>query len=159
MCRVQFQAHVYDKLSFDAICEQLTPDSWINPHRSLLGLGNYDINVLIAALQQHSYSTHWHDRRRPLASLQLPRIAALLVNCTSSRLLGLYSTQHWYAVRPFAAGRDWWNLNSQLRQPEQLQDVLAYCQAAMKDERTQLLIVAPQQWDREQLYQSAAATD
>jgi len=152
---VQFQAHVYDKFSFDVICEQLTPDSWINPHRSLLGVGNYDINVLIAALQRHSYSTHWHDRRRPIASIRLPHTAALLINTTSHRLLGLYSTQHWYAVRPFGGGGEWWNLNSQLRAPERVEDVVAYCEAAMKDESTQLLLVAPQELEREQLYESA----
>ena len=144
---------MYDKFSFDAICEQLTPDSWINPHRSLLGLGNYDINVLIAALHSQHYDTHWHDRRRPIASIRLQHISALLVNTTAYRLLGLYSAHHWYAVRPFAGGSEWWNLNSQLRAPERVEDVVAYCEAAMKDERTQLLLVAPQQLEREQLYQ------
>ena len=150
----QFQARVYDKFSFDAICDELTPDSWINPHRSLLGVGNYDINVLITALQRHSYSTHWHDRRRALAAIRLPHISALLINTTSLRLLGLYSTQHWYAVRPFAGGSEWWNLNSQLRQPERVENVVEYCEALMRDERTQLLLVTSQELEREQLYES-----
>ena len=154
LLRVQFQAHVYDKFSFDAICNQLTPDVWINPHRSLLGVGNYDINVLITALQTHAYNTHWHDRRRPVASIRLPRLSALLINTTSHRLLGLYSTQHWYAVRPFAGGSEWWNLNSQLRAPERLEDVVAHCEAVMKDERTQVLLVASHEWEREALYET-----
>ena len=36
----QFQRPLYDKASFDAICDRLSPDSWINPHRSVLGLGS-----------------------------------------------------------------------------------------------------------------------
>ena len=35
-----FQCRLYDKFSFDAICEQLTPDAWLNPHRSVLGVGS-----------------------------------------------------------------------------------------------------------------------
>ena len=148
---------MYDKFSFDAICDQLTPDTFINPHRSLLGVGNYDINVLIAALQQHQYNTHWHDRRRPLTSLHLPNLAALLIHTTSPRLFGLYSSQHWYAVRPFADGAEWWNLNSQLSAPERVADVVAYCELAMKDERTQILLVARRELEREQLYETKDA--
>lgn len=42
----------------------LSPDSLINPHRNILGLGNYDINVIMAALQLHGYQTVWFDRRK-----------------------------------------------------------------------------------------------
>lgn len=37
---------------------------WINPHKSLLGLGNYDINVIMAALQLRGREAVWFDKRR-----------------------------------------------------------------------------------------------
>jgi len=45
-------------------CCRLSPDTWINPHRSLLGIGNYDINVIMVALQSHGYETVWFDKRK-----------------------------------------------------------------------------------------------
>jgi len=43
---------------------RLSPDAWINPHRSLLGIGNYDINVIMVALQSRGYETVWFDKRK-----------------------------------------------------------------------------------------------
>lgn len=42
----------------------MAPDSRLNPHRSLLGTGNYDVNVIMAALQGLGLATVWWDRRR-----------------------------------------------------------------------------------------------
>ena len=46
------QEKAFSKPDLDEICLQLAPDSnsWWNPHRSPIGLGNYDINVIMAAL-------------------------------------------------------------------------------------------------------------
>lgn len=44
----------YTKSELDDICNNLTPNVWINPHRSVLGLGNYDINVIMTALQKET---------------------------------------------------------------------------------------------------------
>ena len=35
----------------DEICLRLNPATVLNPHKSVLGTGNYDINVIMAALQ------------------------------------------------------------------------------------------------------------
>ena len=48
----------------DDLCYQLNSDSFINPHKNALGLGNYDVNVLMAALQLKDYETVWFDKRR-----------------------------------------------------------------------------------------------
>lgn len=52
------------KSELDEICEQLSPCEWINPHRSVLGLGNYDINVIMTALQTKGYEAIWFDKRK-----------------------------------------------------------------------------------------------
>ena len=59
-----FQEKRYHKHELDEICYNLSPDVWINPHKSALGLGNYDINVLMAALQKKDYAAIWFDKRR-----------------------------------------------------------------------------------------------
>lgn len=45
------------------ICYSLNPDAFINPHKNVVGLGNYDVNVIIAALQSKDYETVWFDKR------------------------------------------------------------------------------------------------
>ena len=46
------------------ICYTLSPDSWLNPHKSVLGLGNYDINVITAALNTRQMGLVWFDKRK-----------------------------------------------------------------------------------------------
>lgn len=48
----------------DHLPTRLAPDSRLNPHRSLLGTGNYDVNVIMAALQGQGLAAVWWDRRR-----------------------------------------------------------------------------------------------
>lgn len=52
------------KAELDGICSRLSPNVWINPHRSMLGLGNYDINVIMAALQKKGCEAVWFDKRK-----------------------------------------------------------------------------------------------
>lgn len=42
----------------------LSPDNFVNPHKSLLGLGNYDVNVIMAALQMKGFEAIWFDKRK-----------------------------------------------------------------------------------------------
>ena len=39
----------------DEICLRLNPATVLNPHKSVLGTGNYDINVIMAALQSRCF--------------------------------------------------------------------------------------------------------
>lgn len=54
----------FTKTELDTICHSLSPDNWINPHKSMLGLGNYDINVIMKALQSRGYEAIWFDKRK-----------------------------------------------------------------------------------------------
>ena len=53
----------FSKSMLDDICNTLNPDAWINPHKNMLGLGDYDANVLMAAVQMKDYETVWFDKR------------------------------------------------------------------------------------------------
>ena len=59
-----FQAEAFSKGQLDTICKELDPESWFNPHKSALGLGNYDVNVIMMALQKTGYKAIWFDKRR-----------------------------------------------------------------------------------------------
>lgn len=54
----------FTKADLDNICSQLAPNDWINPHRSVLGFGNYDVNVIMTALQTKGYEAIWFDKRK-----------------------------------------------------------------------------------------------
>uniref|UniRef100_A0A8C0VTA4 ubiquitinyl hydrolase 1 n=1 Tax=Castor canadensis TaxID=51338 RepID=A0A8C0VTA4_CASCN len=58
------QQRLFSQEAADEICKRLAPDSRLNPHRSLLGTGNYDVNVIMAALQGLGLAAVWWDRRR-----------------------------------------------------------------------------------------------
>lgn len=61
--------------SFSFLCfsnylcpNSLAPQCVVNPHRSVLGTGNYDVNVIMAALQSRELAAVWWDKRRSVCS-------------------------------------------------------------------------------------------
>lgn len=46
------------------IFKRLSPEEFINPHRSLLGRGNYNINIVMKAVQLKDHEAIWFDKRR-----------------------------------------------------------------------------------------------
>ena len=103
---------------------QLAPGTWINPHKSLLGLGNYDVNVLMSALQSRGYEAKWFDKRKPLSILVLDNIFGFVLNVPSNfRVVGIVplpflKQKHWIALR--SVGSTFYNLDSNLKKPEEL---------------------------------------
>uniref|UniRef100_A0A8C6GW43 ubiquitinyl hydrolase 1 n=1 Tax=Mus spicilegus TaxID=10103 RepID=A0A8C6GW43_MUSSI len=65
------QEQLFSQEAADEICKRLAPDSRLNPHRSLLGTGNYDVNVIMAALQGLGLAAVWWDRRRTFLAAAL----------------------------------------------------------------------------------------
>ncbi|XP_023506011.1 josephin-2 isoform X2 [Equus przewalskii] len=125
---------------------QLSPDSRLNPHRSLLGTGNYDVNVIMAALQGLGLAAVWWDRRRSLSQLALPQVLGLILNLPSPVSLGLLSLplrrRHWVALRQVDGV--YYNLDSKLRAPEALGDedgVRTFLAAALAQGLCEVLLV------------------
>lgn len=57
--------NAFTKQHLDAICKDLAPESRLfNPHRSILGLGCYDVNVILSALAKKGYEAVWFDKRK-----------------------------------------------------------------------------------------------
>ncbi|XP_074786157.1 josephin-2 isoform X3 [Athene noctua] len=103
----------------DEICKRLAPDARLNPHRSLLGTGNYDVNVIMAALQSLELAAVWWDKRRSLERLVLGQILGFILNVPSHVSLGFVALplrrKHWLAVRQLRG--TYYNLDSKLRAP------------------------------------------
>lgn len=54
----------------------LSPDHLVNPHKSVLGLGNYDVNVIMSALQLRGYEAIWFDKRKSVPTFVTTRLSS-----------------------------------------------------------------------------------
>eukprot|EP00761_Pharyngomonas_kirbyi_P004088 gb/GECH01004092.1/.p1 GENE.gb/GECH01004092.1/~~gb/GECH01004092.1/.p1 ORF type:complete len:217 (+),score=38.30 gb/GECH01004092.1/:1-651(+) len=129
-----FQSNVFSKRYLDHIAEDLwrsnpysearsTKSMWtsvfsnlfnFNPHKSALGMGMYDENVVLVALKEMNAEGIRFDRRKPVTkeSLELDRVFGFIVNIAPKRSL---SGRHWYSIR-YINGK-WYNLDSSLSNP------------------------------------------
>ncbi|KAK9163848.1 hypothetical protein Syun_004750 [Stephania yunnanensis] len=101
------------------------------PHNNSI-TGNYDINVLIAALEARGKRVVWHDRRNgaSLTDLDVSNevLMGIVLNIPVRRLAGIWRSRHWVALRKVEGV--WYNLDSDLSSPlpfndtEKLKDFL-----------------------------------
>ncbi|XP_016962872.1 josephin-like protein [Drosophila biarmipes] len=110
----------FSKSELDDYCTTLTPRNWLNPHRSWIGWGNYDVNVIMYALQQRNCEAVWFDRRRDPQCLNLGAIFGFILNVPAQMSLGYYiplpfQMRHWLALRRINGS--YYNLDSKLREP------------------------------------------
>lgn len=112
--------NAYSKADLDAISYRLSPDAFVNPHKNMLGLGNYDVNVLMVALQWREYEAVWFDKRLKVECLNLQHIFGFVVNKPSNvNLVWLevpIKRPHWFAVRKI--NDSYYNLDSKLSSPQ-----------------------------------------
>jgi len=112
-------------LDLDEICAELAPDAptWWNPHKSSLGLGNYDVNVIMFALHKHGYETIWFDRRRYLIEFIFHnkrherKVCRRPLDKIGSPLIDFFENMQHKNTRtsyPFFLRRStiWWHLNN-----------------------------------------------
>ncbi|KAK9960712.1 hypothetical protein ABG768_008552 [Culter alburnus] len=113
------QERVFTKETADDICKRLAPQCVMNPHRSVLGTGNYDVNVIMAALQSRGLAAVWWDKRKSVQNLCLDKIQGFILNVPSRVSLGFVSLplrrRHWLAVRE--VNGQFYNLDSKLKGP------------------------------------------
>lgn len=96
----------YTPAHFDAIADSLAAEyhtSWYNPHRSAIGMGNYDANVLLTALRRAHKTTAWLSEKDDIEHLleTKPNLCGFLVNVES---------KHWFRQISrifFEGGRHW----------------------------------------------------
>ncbi|KAK1312331.1 Josephin-like protein [Acorus calamus] len=123
----------FTRSELDAIAEKLVRDdperpNWaakplslvFTPHHNAI-TGNYDVNVLIAALESRGKTVSWHDRRGGAASIfGAENLLGVVVNAPVRRFGGLWRGRHWIALRRI--GLLWYNLDSDLKEPAPFDD-------------------------------------
>ncbi|XP_003700379.1 josephin domain containing [Megachile rotundata] len=150
-----FQERGFNKQKLDQICYSLSPDVWINPHKSLLGFGNYDINVIMAALQQKGREAVWFDKRRDPKCLCLDNIEGFILNVPTKYKLGFVllplKRRHWIALKKIHGA--FYNLDSKLDSPQligQDNDLLTYLKDQIDSKEKELFLVVSREIDNSQ---------
>jgi len=150
----------FSKTELDAICYSLSPNVWINPHKSLLGLGNYDINVIMAALQRKGYEAIWFDKRKDPKCLNLDNILGFILNVPSDYKLGFVllplRRRHWVTIRQVHG--TYYNLDSKLEFPQLIgrgEDVTAYLFGQLECKEKELFVVVTSEVEQNQRWQSS----
>lgn len=129
----------FTKVHLDGICAELSPDAFVNPHKSVLGLGNYDVEVLRVAFQQQGYACVWFDARKdPERDLNMDAIEGFVLNVREKRFL-LPDGHHWFCLRK--VDKKWFNLDSKLKQPVELDSPLHAIRELLNLGDTQLFLV------------------
>uniref|UniRef100_A0A6G1S417 ubiquitinyl hydrolase 1 n=2 Tax=Aceria tosichella TaxID=561515 RepID=A0A6G1S417_9ACAR len=150
----------FTKHELDTICKELAPDARIfNPHRSVLGLGCYDVNVIIAALGKKGYDVIWFDKRKDPSCLVLDKILGFILNVPNVPSYTFFamplnyipmqaqiwsSQKHWITIRKI--GQYYYNLDSKLISPVCVGDEVALLQHFRQNssiEQVEILIVVP----------------
>lgn len=136
----------FTEAQLDQICTELTPSKFMNPHRSMLGLGNYDVNVLTAALQTRNLNLVWFDRRKDVSGIDLTQVKGVIINIPSDYNIGFvkmpFDFKHWYLIRDING--TFYNLDSKLDRPAELGDTSAvhrYIKEQLEKESTHVLLV------------------
>ncbi|XP_071548398.1 josephin-2-like isoform X1 [Panulirus ornatus] len=140
----------FAKSELDSICYALAPDNWFNPHKSVLGTGNYDINVIMAALVTKGCGVIWFDKRKDPLVIALDKVVGFILNVPSEYRLGPVQLplrrKHWIAIRNIRG--IYYNLDSKLETPEIIgkeQELINYLREELKNKDKELFIVVTQE--------------
>lgn len=144
------EKQAFTKRELDEICRSLTPDVWINPHRSILGLGNYDVNVIMTALQRRGCEAFWFDKRKDPSCIQLDYVSGFILNVPSDYRLGFVPLplrrRHWIAIRQVDGL--YYNLDSKLDSPTLIgsdEELMVYLRHQLNNKQKELFIVVSAQ--------------
>lgn len=141
----------FSKETLDQICSTLSPDEYINPHKSILGLGNYDVNAIMVALESKLMNLIWFDKRKEVteSSLELTRAFGFILNVPSDYTFGFVTlpikSRHWISIKKIQDG-NYYNLDSKIDRPKCIGAEAAfikYLQDEMRSNNKELFLVFP----------------
>lgn len=136
------------KKVLDDECYELDSRTWNNPHKSMLKIGNYDVNVIMNFLIKKSYNVIWFDKRRPVSCINVEEVFGFLLNSKSpikirGKTIPLKFFKHWYAVRKMPNSL-YFNLDSKLEKPVNIGNenkLREFLEKRLSDKETELLLV------------------
>ncbi|CAN7137243.1 unnamed protein product [Brassica rapa subsp. narinosa] len=102
----------------EAFQETWTPLSLLlKPHHNRL-TGNYDVSVMVAALEGKGKSVEWHDKRYGAYSINLgaDTLMGIVLNVPVTRYVGLWRSRRWVVMRKING--IWYNLDCDLTVPQ-----------------------------------------
>ncbi|CAD5221644.1 unnamed protein product [Bursaphelenchus xylophilus] len=136
-----FQREEFKKEELDRFCEEFDERTWFNPHRSIIGLGNYDVNVLLKCLESRGLEGVWFDRRKSAASINCDNVIGFVFNIPSDSFLSsIINGRHWFSVKKI--GNIFYNLNSKLPEPTVINDFILFTNEILsKSDQNQLFLV------------------
>ena len=151
--------HAFTKSDLDAICTRLSPNTWINPHKSIIGLGNYDVNILMTGLQDWGYKTIWFDKRKSVETIQFENVYGFILNVPSNyKVFGVmpipYNNKHWLTIKHFK-NKGYYNLDSNLSKPLHIgekQELIELLRTELSSSEKELLLVVEEETKATQLW-------
>lgn len=115
----------------------------------MLGIGNYDVNVLMKALEQKNKLVNWYDKRREITkeSIELNEAYGYILNIPSDFSFGFITlpikSRHWIALRKIN-DENYYNLDSKQNQPLLIgnaENFITYLRNEMKSNDIELFII------------------
>ncbi|KAB0377642.1 hypothetical protein FD755_012086 [Muntiacus reevesi] len=124
--------------------------------KSMLGNGNYDVNVILAALQTKGYEAVWWDKRRDVGATALTNVMGFIMNPPSSLCWGPLKLplkrQRCICVREVGGAYD--NLDSKLKMPEWTggeSELRKFLKHHLRGKNCELLLVVPEEVEAHEL--------
>merc|ERR1711933_390663 len=115
------QEQIFTAKKMNKICKELAPNKLVNPHKSPLQTGNWDVNVLMKCLQNRDIEIEWFDARK-IKQLDLENMSAashefigFILNI-SQKAFKMVKRRHWIAIKPING--IYYNLDSKLKKPK-----------------------------------------
>ncbi|CAI4226771.1 unnamed protein product [Auanema sp. JU1783] len=127
------QRKEFTSKDLDRICYSLNENRWFNPHKSILGLGNYDVNVLMVALDKCDLHMVWFDSRRPISDINLDAVDAMIFNVPSGRI-PCWPGRHWFTVLKVEDG-SFMNMDSFLPVPKEVDNICTFTEQLFQNEQ------------------------
>lgn len=142
-----FQERFFTKATLDELCVELSPQEFINPHRSILGRGNYNVNIIMKAVQLKEHEAIWFDKRKPILTLNLNKIKGFIVNVPSDYKIGGFISlpwerKHWIAITKI--NNVYYNLDSKLEKPESIgveEQLISYLENVIKSKDKEIILI------------------
>ncbi|KAK1881586.1 Josephin-1 [Dissostichus eleginoides] len=145
----------FSRDALQEIYQRLSPSTLVTPHKkSMLGNGNYDVNVIMAALQTRGFEAVWWDKRRDVGSIELSNVTGFILNVPSNLRWGPLmlplKRQHWMGVRE--VGGVYYNLDSKLRSPQPIG--AKFLRQQLRGKNCELLLVVSEEVEAHQTWRS-----
>uniref|UniRef100_A0A3P9HDC6 Josephin-1 n=1 Tax=Oryzias latipes TaxID=8090 RepID=A0A3P9HDC6_ORYLA len=150
----------FSRDALQEIYQRLSPSTMVTPHKkSMLGNGNYDVNVIMAALQTRGFEAVWWDKRRDVGSIELSNVEGFILNVPSNLRWGPLrlplKRQHWIGVKE--VGGVYYNLDSKLRNPQPIgspDELRKFLRQQLRGKNCELLLVVSEEVEAHQTWRS-----